>query len=270
MSRKMLAIATILITLVAFSSIIVSADVATADCTLTAGPDDILIPFGTEIFDDRGPSSLVNSVNIPAGTYVVTLQSYDDHLATNPPKPTQPVEQWVLEINGVATAPISDIPDDVEWLQEVVETNYVVAADATAATAKHLLYPHTDAHPLGPNSLVPTCALLSPVPPPSDGWNKSSLEFQGSTNYDSATGTVSAYLCNVGDGDMIGSVPWELYYASRGNAKNGSIIATGSVGPLAAGECIWIMATSAEGDGNYKFRAEQEPGHPGIGELWSD
>ncbi len=106
-----------------------------------------------------------------------------------------------------------------------------------------------------------------PPPPPPGEWNKSSLEFRGSTNV--SNGTVSALVCNGGDGDMTGSVMWELYQANRGNPKRGDVIASGTFGPLDSGECTTLSVETSE-TGNFKFKAYQESGHPGRGELWSD
>ncbi len=103
--------------------------------------------------------------------------------------------------------------------------------------------------------------------PASPEWDKSSLEFRGRTNV--SNDTVSALVCN-GGSDMTFQSTWELYQANRGNAKRGSVIASGVFGPLASGECTTLSASTMGLGGNFKFRATQHPLHPGRGELWSD
>lgn len=95
-----------------------------------------------------------------------------------------------------------------------------------------------------------------------------SLVFSGGCTGD--CNNVSAIVCNHGGGDMQSSVSWELYYSPSGNAKTGSIIESGSIGPLDAGECVTLSYDPNGVAGNYIFRAEQESSHPGAGELWSD
>ena len=100
-------------------------------------------------------------------------------------------------------------------------------------------------------------------------WSKSSLSFDGGCDGDCEE--VSAQVCNVGDGDMSGSVEYNVYYAVSGNPKDGTVVDTGSVGPLASGECDDLTYTPTE-DGNYMFQAFQEAGHPGNEnhDLWSE
>jgi TasA anchoring/assembly protein len=96
-------------------------------------------------------------------------------------------------------------------------------------------------------------------------WDKSSLEFT-----DSGEGSsVWAEITNVGDEGMTGAVSWELYYAPKGPPKNGTAVGTGLVPPLESGESF-TMENRADMAGNYMFRANQRPGHPGLGFLWSD
>ena len=103
---------------------------------------------------------------------------------------------------------------------------------------------------------------------PNNCWSRSSLSFTAGCDGDCEE--VQTTVCNVGDGDMEDSVPWQLYYAASGNPKNGSVIASGSLGPLDSGDCETLTYDPEGVSGNYMFRAEQEEGHPGQGELWSD
>ena len=109
---------------------------------------------------------------------------------------------------------------------------------------------------------------VSVANPLQDEWNKSSLSFVGGCT-DSSCNNVSVQVCNVGDGDMSDSVDWELYYIFEGNPKDGEVLTSGTVGPLGQDECQTLSYNPNGVAGNYMFRAEQEPGHPGTGELWS-
>jgi len=83
-----------------------------------------------------------------------------------------------------------------------------------------------------------------------------------------------AQVCNGDDSeDMAGPTTWELYWRASGNPKNGNVIASGTIDPLATGECQILTYDPSDNpngaSGNYMFRAYQRPGHPGTGELWS-
>ncbi|MFZ5933015.1 MAG: hypothetical protein ACOYT7_02985 [Patescibacteria group bacterium] len=103
---------------------------------------------------------------------------------------------------------------------------------------------------------------------PNDCWSRSSLTF--TTGCDGNCEEVRATVCNTGDGDMEDLVSWQLYYAASGNPKSGSIITSGNLGPLDSGDCETLTYDPQGVSGNYMFRAEQEEGHPGQGELWSN
>jgi len=104
-------------------------------------------------------------------------------------------------------------------------------------------------------------------------WDKSSLYFDGDCEGDCEE--IQATVCNGDDsGDMAGSTTWELYWIASGNPKNGTVIASGTINPLAADECQVLTYDPGENpngaSGNYMFKAYQRPGHPGTGELWSE
>ena len=120
----------------------------------------------------------------------------------------------------------------------------------------------------------PVQASTNPIPAQNDlagnppDWDRSSLVFQGGCSGNCQQ--VTALVCNGGSGDMTGTVDYEVYYAATGNPKNGVIVDTGTVGPLDSGECETLTYNPDGVAGNYMFRVEQRPGHPGQGELWSD
>jgi len=131
--------------------------------------DRIVIRFDTELGDPSTPYGLVAetapiAVAIPAGTYAVTLQSFDEHSIKGGQMQFQ--EQWFARFTleggaTVDTAAIGDLPDDEDVLnQQVGEVTF--AADATEVVARHLLAgtptPWTKAE-----SVWPTCLALDPV-----------------------------------------------------------------------------------------------------------
>lgn len=98
-------------------------------------------------------------------------------------------------------------------------------------------------------------------------WDKSSLKFENGKR-DQCT-PIKATVKNNGDGNMQGSVPYEVWWANKGNPKDGVKVFSGEVKALKRGESLTLSYASKK-DGNYKFKAYQRDGHPGQGELWSD
>ena len=100
-----------------------------------------------------------------AGTYDVTLQSYDNHTEKNQ---IQPNEQWYLILKDIGdstiatTSAISDLPDDIDNLTEIVDTNFVLTSSVTSATTYHDAYPDSTSA----NSIRPVCAAFDLVLPP--------------------------------------------------------------------------------------------------------
>lgn len=99
----------------------------------------------------------------------------------------------------------------------------------------------------------------------SSEWDKSSLSFSQMT------------VCNVGDGPATCATSYEIWYAASGNPKNGSSVASGTVGPLGQTGChdflnevVALCGDSQYSGGRFKVKAYQHPLHPGTGELWSD
>lgn len=98
-------------------------------------------------------------------------------------------------------------------------------------------------------------------------WDKSSLAF---IKQNSTPDYISATIENGKDSDdMKGTVTYEVYWAPKGNPKNGEIVYTGVVDELAAGESQ-LLTYIPSNEGNYMFKAYQHPNHPGTGELWSE
>jgi hypothetical protein len=100
-----------------------------------------------------GPAPLFLS----AGTYKVTLQSYDDH--ARKPQP-QPQESWFVQLLDetgimVASNAISDLPSDADTLVEIVNDRLTLSRDSFFIKAVHAAYPSSN-----PNSIVPVCAAF--------------------------------------------------------------------------------------------------------------
>ena len=106
-----------------------------------------------------------------------------------------------------------------------------------------------------------------------DEWDRSSLYFESGCDGD--CDEITATVCNGEDSeDMEGTTTWELYWIASGNPQDGTVIASGNINALAAGECQVLTYDPNDNpngaSGNYMFKAYQRPDHPGTGELWSD
>ena len=89
------------------------------------------------------------AINLPAGTYDVTLIGYDFH-NEQPNVGTQPGEQFVVALdNGYVSPPSIDIPDDVNS-STVTHGGQVISSGASSLTLRHLGVP-------GVNSVDPQC-----------------------------------------------------------------------------------------------------------------
>ncbi len=122
---------------------------------------------------------------------------------------------------------------------------------------------------------TPTETPTPTATPTSEGWDHSSLYFDPDYSCQGDCDEITATVCNGDDSeDMAGSTTWELYWAASGNPKDGVVIASGTIDPLAAGECQILTYDPSDNpsgaSGEYKFKAYQRPGHPGTGELWSE
>ncbi|WP_322741823.1 amyloid fiber anchoring/assembly protein TapA [Fictibacillus phosphorivorans] len=103
-------------------------------------------------------------------------------------------------------------------------------------------------------------------------WDKSSLTFvtkQNQTKSDALCTSIDMTIKNAGDGNRIGPVRYEVWWAETGNPKNGLKVSEGEVKALNSGESE-ILSHSPDKEGTYKFKAFQSEGHPGQGELWSE
>ncbi|PJE64668.1 MAG: hypothetical protein COU90_01260, partial [Candidatus Ryanbacteria bacterium CG10_big_fil_rev_8_21_14_0_10_43_42] len=120
-----------------------------------------IVSNGTEEDAHLGPVS----TSIPAGTYAVSLYSWDGYEGRSSTAQTD--ESWLVALKNdttdiTSTSPVSDIPDGVEQatVSEMVETHLVIPTDVNSVTAVHAIYP-SDAEEY--NSVHPICAAFDRI-----------------------------------------------------------------------------------------------------------
>lgn len=107
------------------------------------------------ISDSAGPFA----ITMPAGTYEITLHSFDDH-ADHPGQTEQTQEQWYFTLDSGYVSPVSsDIPDESNTA--VDSFTGVIKADASAITVHHL-------GEGGINSVAPMCVGFTTVSTPAE------------------------------------------------------------------------------------------------------
>lgn len=105
------------------------------------------------ISDSAGPFV----ISMPAGSYDITLHSFDDH-AAHPGQIEQTQEQWYFTLDSGYTSPVSsDVADDTN--SSVDTFPGAVIEDATAITVHHL-------GEGGINSVAPMCVGFTTVSSP--------------------------------------------------------------------------------------------------------
>lgn len=130
----------------------------------TASASGYVITFN-ERLHGSGPGFAANEtsevigVSIPAGTYTVTLVSYDAHSEHGGQSQLQ--EQWFLQLNpgAVSSGIIADLPEDDDWIEQGVG-QITLGSAATSAQAIHKLAGQTFPTP---ESIEAKCAVLEPV-----------------------------------------------------------------------------------------------------------
>jgi len=131
-TRRMLAFVVAAATLAA---IVISAFSATAGASDACGQYSYGFT-GTRLLND-GISDMTGpyAIDLPAGTYTVTLVAHDHH-DTQVGIPTQPGEQYVVVLDsGYTSPPSTDIADDAT-VTNTVFTGQVIGA-STAITVRH-------------------------------------------------------------------------------------------------------------------------------------
>lgn len=112
-------------------------------------------------------------------------------------------------------------------------------------------------------------------------WDKSSLEFR---KQGGGCDVIWAEIKNGGNKNMAGPSKFEIYFVESGNPKKGEMIFQGVIPPLKSGETTTLTFSNpiAFGNGIFKFKGYQRPGHPNSdgnngknngnkeGALWSE
>ena len=106
------------------------------------------------------------------------------------------------------------------------------------------------------------CLTITPPAPGTPGTG-TSVGFYGGCvcSCDGAYTTV----CNAGGDDMLEAIQWQLYNNASGSPSSGRVVASGSIGPLASGECTSLDAAPPL-PGNYAYRLVDEDGTV----IWSN
>jgi YqxM protein len=109
---------------------------------------------------------------------------------------------------------------------------------------------------------------------PTDGWDNSSLSFNGSNQLIESCGPsdISVDITNNGE-DMQSPSNYNVYYIDKGNPKNGIMVGAGEINPLQSNGSVSVNF-HAEQTGNYKFQAFQQLGNGNETDerqdLWSE
>ena len=144
-------------------------------------------------------------MSVPAGTYLVRMQSFDD---SHPAQGTQPQEQWVARFFGAGgfelqSEPISDLPDDQITLSEVVG-EVTFSQDITSVVARHLLY--GGPYPT-PESIDAVCLSLTPSAPPQGKILIQKTVFDNSGSPSASAGFGFSAVYYEGTGGTVPTVP---------------------------------------------------------------
>lgn len=145
--------------LAAVFSVISSHVQAAPFCPLESDGRRTIIRFDGSVISDAGGMKETSAfiTSIPAGTYDITLVSYDDHNG----EATQSAEQWLLFMANNAGSPvgwskeISDLPDGQQFLAQTVNLGYAVTEPIAMVTARHITV-----YDAGQHSIIPVCAAF--------------------------------------------------------------------------------------------------------------
>ena len=148
--------------------------IPTPSCPIASQDGRIIINFnGTDrlVSDstESAASSQIVSTSIQPGNYKISLVSFDGHTKQRVSE-QQPNESWYLlfkngALNIAQSSPISDLEDGVAtaFLTEEVDTNLKISNSIDSVLAFHAAYLDTTSS----NSVVPVCAALDLITPPS-------------------------------------------------------------------------------------------------------
>lgn len=128
-------------------------------CPLESETPRTIVRFNGAIVSGTGGTKNTDAfvTSIPAGTYDITLVSYDDHSG----EATQSAEQWFItmkDVNGSIigwSREIEDLPDGQQFLTRVVNSRYLVSRPITAIVASHITV-----YDSGQHSIIPVCVAF--------------------------------------------------------------------------------------------------------------
>lgn len=181
------------------------------------------------------------AASLPAGEYYVTLVSYDSHSGVGYTD-IQYKERWYVLLEAsdgtdiATTRVVSDLPDRLDDLQEVTESNLVLDNSAAQATAIHPDY--FDAS--SPNSIRPICAAFDRISNPSQR-RSPSLVWR---NYSFIAGLQAT--STIGELSLVTGV-------TSGHVKS-SIFDTGIPGGAAFNSIMWQGVPGSGGTTAVKFQ----------------
>jgi hypothetical protein len=150
-------------------------DAVVPPCSIALMPGDIVVSFSKntskflsakDVTRASVEATNISGGSIPAGTYKVFLESYDDHDGTVYTPGNihyQIYEQWQAELtktDGTVVAqssPIEDVPDKKQTIKQQVNDALVVTQNVSKVIAKHPYYPADN-----PESVYPVCAIFRP------------------------------------------------------------------------------------------------------------
>lgn len=128
-------------------------------CPLESETPRTIVRFDGSVISGTGGMKETNAfaTSIPAGTYDITLVSYDDHSG----EATQSAEQWFVtmkDVNGSIVGwsrEIDDLPDGQQFLTQIVNSGYRVSRPITALIANHITV-----YDSGQHSVIPVCVAF--------------------------------------------------------------------------------------------------------------
>jgi hypothetical protein len=147
-------------------------------CPWTADASTYVVDFGQNGYkfirsDTTEAAAQTDHVatNIPAGTYDITVLSYDDHDPDKPTQTDQTHEQWYLVASdGVGpdyhSGVTGDLADTSNTREDTVATGAVFDQPITSVWAYHAFYPNSVTEVVSPNSITPICAKFTAEVPP--------------------------------------------------------------------------------------------------------
>lgn len=211
-------------------------------CSIPTQTNDVIVTFPqiSNTYLTANDESRANIIaldisgdEIPAGDYVVILESYDNHDGTIPLENSihdQRHEQWQAQLFNdddvlvTQTNAIDDIPDENQSLIQQVNNKLSLSQAITKVIAQHAFYPAEN-----PQSHYPICAVFRPIDeePPVNNNCEKPIDFSFSPICNLVTSEGSATIDWAKVDSAIGGYDYQLSLAT--NFKNSNRINEGVV-----------------------------------------